>query len=121
MSTAKRIWPLLAAAMALPGCYSAYKVDVRNMADQPITVALFTAQSDGEGRTLDETRIGPGDRASVSGQTDGGQPVALQVDFEGNLGYPPTIDVAKGLTVINVVRTDEGSKGHIRLIEVPRP
>jgi hypothetical protein len=47
--------------------------------------------------------------------------MALEVDFAGNVGYPATLDLARGKTVVNIRRADEGSKGRIRIEEVPRP
>jgi hypothetical protein len=117
-------WIILAAfclPAAFAGCRAGYEVDLRNMADQPVTAKLVTQHADGAGSTLRQTRIGPGDRGSVFVQTEGGERVALEVDFAGNVGYPATLDLVKGKTVVNVVRIDEGSKGRIRLEEVQRP
>ena len=116
---------VIGSVFALPaivvGCRAGYDVDVRNLTDQPVHASLVTPHEDGAPRLLREVRLGPGDRGSMFVQTDAGQPVALSVDFAGNIGYPATLDLSKGQTVVNVTRVDEGSKGRLRLQEIPRP
>lgn len=115
----------VAAAFALPavivGCRAGYDVDVRNLTDQPVQARLVTPFGDGADQTLREIRLGPGNRGSMFAQTDSNQHVALSVDFAGNIGYPATIDLSHGKTVVNVTRVDEGAKGRLRLEEIPRP
>jgi hypothetical protein len=110
-----------AAAMALAGCRSGYDVDLRNLTDQPVVAKIATTHPDGAGRTLAQGRLGPGDRGSLFHQAEFGRRVWLEVDFEGNIGYPGTLDLMVGKTVVNVRRADEGSKGTIRLEEASRP
>lgn len=111
----------LAPLAALTGCRAGYEVDVRNLTDQPVSLRLATGHTDGAPLTLRTDRLGPGDRGSMFVQTDAGANVILEADFQGNVGHPATIDLAPGKTVVNVVRPDEGSRGTLRLEEVPRP
>jgi hypothetical protein len=115
----------VAALFALPallvGCRSGYEVDIRNLTDQPVSARIVTPFGDGANTTLAQKRLGPGDRGSLFRQTDSNQRVALEVDFAGNVGFPATIDLSPGKTVVNVRRTDEGTHGHVRLEEIPRP
>lgn len=99
----------------LSGCRAGYDVEVRNLADQPITARLVTGHVDGAGFTLRESFIGPGDNASLFVQRDENETVSLSVDFAGNVGQPATLGLAKGKTTVIVRRADEGSRGRIRL------
>lgn len=111
----------LAACASLPGCKSSYEVDVRNLTDQPVTVTLQRSWDRGS-MAMRQERIAPADRAGLGPvEVDRGTRVWVQVDFEGNVGYPGVLDLSRGLTVVNVRRVDEGSQGRIRLEEVPRP
>jgi len=91
------------------------------MTDQPLELRLNTPHPDGAPHPRAIGRAGPGDRTKLYLQTNGGERVWLQADFEGNVGYPATVDLTPGLTVVNARRIDEGSKGRIRLEEIPRP
>lgn len=112
---------LAAAPLALVGCRAGYEVDVRNMTDQPLSLRLNTPHSDGAPKPRATGRVGPGDRTKLYLQTYARERVWLEADFEGNVAYPATVDLTPGLTVVNARRVDEGSKGRIRLEEVPRP
>jgi hypothetical protein len=106
---------------ALAGCRSGYEVDIRNLADQPVVAQILTSHPDGASRLLAQDRLGPGDRRALFSQEDYFARVWLQVDFQGNQGHPATLDLARGKTVVNVKRTDEGSRGTIRIEETSRP
>lgn len=112
---------LFALPAILVGCRSGYDVDVRNLTDQPIHARLVTPHQDGANVKLRETRLGPGDRGSLFVQRDARERVALEVDFAGNIGYPATLDLVRGKTVVNVRRADTGAQGRLILEEVPRP
>jgi hypothetical protein len=112
---------VVAAPLALLGCRAGYEVDVRNMTDQPLNLRLNTPHTDGAPHARSVGRVGPGDRTRLFTQTYAKERVWLEADFEGNLGYPATLDLSPGLTAVNVRRIDEGSKGRIRMEEIPRP
>lgn len=112
---------LAIAALSLAGCRSGYEVDVRNLTDHPVNLRLSTPHTDGAPQTLAAKRLGPGDRGTMFTQAPSNAPVTLAADFQGNVGYPATIDLAPGLTVVNVRRPDEGSQGRLMLEELPRP
>src|SRR5688572_16410306 len=116
-----RIAALAAVSMVLFGCRAGYDVDVRNLTDQPITAKLTIPHTDGAPAVLREKYVGVGDRASLFVQQDTSKPVALVVDFQGNIGYPATVDLERGSTIVNVRRSDEGSRGRLQLETVPRP
>jgi hypothetical protein len=107
--------------LLLLGCRSGYDVDVRNQTDQPITARLQVPHTDGAPKTLQEKYIGIGDRDRLFIQRDRREPVSLVVDFKGNLGYPATLDLSRGATIVNVRRNDEGAKGRLMLEAIPRP
>lgn len=111
----------LAAPLALVGCRAGYEVTVHNLTDQPVDLRLNIPHTDGAPQPLTTGRVGPADRTTLHAQTDANQHVWLEADFHGNVGYPATLDLSRGLTVVNIRRIDEGSKGRIRIEEVPRP
>lgn len=124
----RRPWARAALVLALPalltGCRAAYDVQVRNLTDQPIGMALTAPFGDGADAALASGRLGPGDRGTLFKQVDAGTRVALRVDFAGNEGYPAVLDLSRGETVVNVRRVEgdgAGSKGRLRLEEIPRP
>jgi hypothetical protein len=119
--TSLRCLAILALPLALLGCRAGYDVDVRNLTDQPITAKLTVPHTDGAPQTLREKFVGVGDRASLFIQQDASKPVALVVDFQGNVGYPATLDLERGSTIVNVRRSDEGGRGRLQLESVPRP
>ena len=119
--TARAIALPLAAALGLAGCRSGYDVGVRNLTDQPVEVRLTTPHSDGAPMVLATKRLGPGDRGSMFTQVASGTAVPLEADFQGTVGYPATIDLSPGKTIVNVRRTDSGSQGRLMLEELPRP
>ena len=121
MTTLSKIVPLGLCAMALAGCRSGYDVDVRNLTDQPIVASIVTEHSNGGGQLLASQRLGPGDRTGLFSETASRQHVWLEADFAGNTGYPAKMDLMRGRTIVNVRRADQGSKGGLRLEEVPRP
>jgi hypothetical protein len=123
MKTSKlvRFGALMAVPLVLVGCRAGYDVDVRNLTDQPITAKLTAGHTDGAPLVLREKYIGIGDRTSLFVQRDANVPVALVVDFQGNIGHPATVDLSKGSTVVNVRRADEGSRGRLQLEVIPRP
>jgi hypothetical protein len=122
MDTTKAALLLAAPALlALAGCRSGYDVDVRNLTDQPISARLNVPFGDGAPRTLVERYVGPGERQNMFIQTDWGVHVSLAADFQGNVGYPAVMDLSRGQTIVNVRRADDGTRGKLRLEEVPRP
>jgi hypothetical protein len=114
----------IASVFALPalivGCRSGFDVDLRNMTDEPVHARLVTPHVDGASLTLAETRLGPGSHGSLFKQVDYTQPVALEVDAAGSTGYPVTMSLARGKTIVNIKRIDDGARG-LRLEETPRP
>ena len=107
--------------MALTGCYRGYEVEVRNLTDQPVMARIATNHPDGAPRYHRTGRAGPGDRTSMFMQAGATQRLILDVDFAGNVGYPATLDLGPGRTIVNVRRRDEGARGGIMLEEIPRP
>jgi hypothetical protein len=116
-----RLALLAALPMALVGCRAGYDVDIRNLTDQPITAKLSVPHTDGAPQTLQERFIGVGNREHLFVQRDAGERVSLVVDFRGNVGYPATLDLSRGATVVNVRRSDEGATGRLTLEALPRP
>lgn len=117
----QRCLAILILPFIMIGCRSGYDVEVRNLTDQPVTARLYRMHADGAPRTIVSRRAGPGDRASLFSQHDSMVRVMLEVDFAGNVGYPATLDLVRGRTIVNVRRVEEGTHGRIRLEEIPRP
>ena len=120
-TTLCRLSAALLVSLALAGCRSGYDVNVRNLTDQPVTAKLNVPFGDGAPRTTASRYIGPGDRQNLFVQTDYKVPVTLSVDFAGNVGYPATLDLSRGETVVNVRRSDAGPQGRLQLEAIPRP
>jgi hypothetical protein len=108
---------LLALSGFVVGCRAGYDVDVRNLTDQPITAKLTTPHTDGAPFVLTKRYVGVGDKGSLFIQREASEKVALTVDFEGNPGYPATVDLSQGATIVNVRRADPG---RVQLEIVPR-
>ncbi len=121
MLTLRHIVILSACVLPLAACRSGYDVDVRNLTDQPVVASIVTDHPNGGGQLLSSSRMGPGDRAGLFGQTDQPQHVWLEVDFAGNTGFPAKLDLFRGRTVVNVHRADQGSKGKLALEQLPKP
>ena len=121
INTVARFALLFALPLLLLGCRAGYDVEVRNLTDQPITARLQSMHRDGVPRAIATSRAGPGDRASMFEQVGGTERITLEVDFAGNVGYPATLDLSRGKTIVNVRRSDEGARGRITLEELPRP
>src|SRR5690606_18713327 len=110
-----------ATALALPlvGCAPPrYQVKVNNRTDQPVTAAVWE-QAEGMDRRRVSRFIGPEHDYTLRVQSKHGRNVWLSVDFAGNEGRPAELPLSTGLTVVNVRRTEEGSRGGIQLQEVP--
>ena len=106
----------------LGGCQTQVRVDVRNMADQPVNAELVWLYYEQTNPAIRQARIAPGDRTSIGPVTvPYGRQVTLVVDFQGNVGHPAELAMQPGRNVVNVRRADEGVAGRIRLEEVPRP
>jgi hypothetical protein len=120
-TTIRRAAAIALFPLALAGCRSGYDVNVRNLTDQPVTANLNVPFGDGAPRTLSSRYIGPGDRQNLFVQTDYKVPVTLAVDFAGNVGYPATLDLTRGQTVVNVRRSEPGPQGRLQLEAIPRP
>lgn len=114
---------LAGAAIVLGGCTTSYQVDVRNTTPQPVVVSLFQAQGGGQQVLVaPPKRIGPGDRDALgTAAVPQKWIVFLQADTPGNPGYPATLDLQPGLTVVNVSQEGQGQTGPVRLQTVPRP
>lgn len=95
-----------------------YQVKVNNQADQPVTAAVWE-QAEGMDRRRVSRFIGPQDSYTLRVQSKHGRNVWLSVDFAGNEGRPEALPLSTGLTVVNVRRIEEGSRGRIQLQEVP--
>lgn len=110
-----------AAALALPlvGCAPPrYAVRVTNLADQPVTASLWE-RAEGSSRARVSRYIGPQDTYTLSAESKAGRSFWLAVDFAGSERGPEELPLSRGLTVVNVRRIDEGSRGRIQLQEVP--
>jgi hypothetical protein len=110
---------LLTLALLLGGCAKSYSIDVRNLTDQPVTARVTGHKPLQPTRVLKDARLAPGDRVRIGpGHADSQTLVRLEVDFEGNIGPPRSLDLAPGRTIVNVHRTEEGARGGIRLQQV---
>jgi hypothetical protein len=110
-----------AAALAFPlvGCAPPrYSVKVNNLADQPVTATVWE-RAEGEDLRKVARYIGPQDSYTLQAESQTGRNVWLAVDFAGNERGPEELPLSRGLTVVNVRRVDEGSRGRIQLQEVP--
>ena len=107
---------IFAAAIAcLSGCRAGYNVEVRNLADQPVTARLVSGHFPDTAFTVQERFIGPGHNADLAIDRDENETITLSIDFAGNVGQPATLGLAKGKTSVIVRRSDQGSRGHIKL------
>lgn len=103
------------------GCETSYKVDLRNLTDQPADARIFARRVGEKNKLMAEGRLGPGDRRTLGPvYTRLPQPIFLEVDFRGNVGHVLELDLDSGTTVVNVHRREEGSLGTIELEVVPR-
>lgn len=107
--------------LALIGCTRGYEVEVRNLTDQPVVARISSPQRDGLPHYHRTSRAGPGDRANMTTRVGTTERMMLEVDFAGNVGYPATLDLSTGKTIVNVRRSDEGARGRITLEELHRP
>lgn len=101
------------------GCTAGYTADVRNDTAQPIGVALMRGSASGQPGTLAATRIGPGSRGQVSRfGLSSDLPVYIEVDAQGNPGYPPQMDLKPGLTVLRVTQDGNVPTGTMRIEKI---
>lgn len=108
------------ASVAGVGCTTAgYTADVRNDTAQPIGVALMRGSASGQPGTLAQARIGPGSRGQVSRfGLSSDLPVYIEVDAQGNPGYPPQMDLKPGLTVLRVTQDGNVPTGTLRIEKI---
>ncbi|MBM4109169.1 MAG: hypothetical protein FJ255_10235 [Phycisphaerae bacterium] len=111
------------AAGALTGCTTSYQVDVRNHTPQPVVVAIFQATGGGQQLAISPgKRIGPGDRDALATRAvPQDWVVFVQADTPGNPGHPARLDLAPGLTAVDVTQEGAGQTGPLRLRTAPRP
>lgn len=107
----------------LAGCTTSYQVDVRNQTPQPVVVAIFQASGGGQQSAISPgKRIGPGDRDAVyTRKVPQDWVVFVQADAPGNPGYPAKLDLAPGLTVVDITQEGVDQTGPLRLRTAPRP
>ena len=105
--------------LTLAGCRSAYDVTVRNLTDQPVTAKLDVPFGDGAPQHVTQRYLGPGQRGNLFVQTDYNVHVSLSVDSASNVGYPATLDLTRGQTVVNVLKSD--APGRLQLETVAHP
>ncbi len=112
---------LLAASLVGCGCTVGYTADVHNTTAQPIGVALMRADPSGQPGVLATERLGPGNRAQMSryGVSDNLK-VYLEVDAQGNPGYPAQMDLLPGLTVVKVTQDGNLPTGKLRVEQIAR-
>jgi hypothetical protein len=105
------------------GCTTSYQVDVRNQTPQPVVVAIFQARGGGEATAITPARwIGPGDRDGLATRAvPQDWAVFVQADTPGNPGHPARLDLAPGLTAVNVLQEGANQTGPLRLHVAPRP
>lgn len=107
----------------LGGCQrNSFAADIRNQTPQPVGAALSIIDNNGKASTVAQKRIGPGDRAQLAAPRS--VPLdwraSIVIDTPGNTAYPATLQLAPGLTVLNVHQQGDGQVGKLSLEEVPR-
>lgn len=116
-----RLWSmvgLLGAGLALTGCQTGYSAYVNNNTSQPVIAKMVDVQGK---RLLGSDRIGPNSKGILeAGRVPEGNEVILEVDNQGNPGYPPSMRLMPGRTVVNVVEESQTARSRIRLEVVPR-
>lgn len=109
------------AVLVLTGCTVGYTADVRNDTAQPIVAYLVRGDSSGQSNALALQRIGPNSRGELSRyNVPDGWKIYLQVDAQGNPGYPAQLDVLPGLSVVRVTQDGNLPTGKMRLERVSR-
>ncbi len=112
------LFGLFLGGVFLAGCQTGYSAIVNNNTSQPVIAQLIDTQGK---RLLASARIGPSSKTELSaGNVPEGNEVILEVDNQGNPGYPPTLRLLPGRTVVNVAEDSQTAKSRIRLEVVPR-
>jgi hypothetical protein len=110
-------------AAALGGCtyYVGYTADVRNETAQPVVATLMLANANGQPTELAGEGLGPGNRGEVVRYNVlNTYHVYLQVDAQGNPGYPAQMDLKPGLTVVKVLQDGNVPYGKLHLDRLDR-
>lgn len=106
-----------AALSGLSGCVSSYAVDVRNQTSQPLYVQLLQRPGGGGEPVLGTMRMGPGDRAAIGPAKVKTGYAYVQLDTKPNPGSPVTLDLAPGVTILDVTQTSDGPEGQLQVRE----
>ncbi|MGE3107807.1 MAG: hypothetical protein AB7G11_03110 [Phycisphaerales bacterium] len=109
---------LLLASVCVAGCKTGYSAYINNNTSQPVIAKLIDTRAK---QLLASDRIGPNSKTALEvGQIPEGNEVILEVDNQGNPGYPPTLRLLPGRTVVNVVEESQTARAKIHLEVVPR-
>lgn len=108
----------------LGGCQrNSFAADIRNQTPQPVGAALEHHRQQRQGEHCAQKRIGPGDLRAAGGPARSvplDWRASIVIDTPGNTAYPATLQLAPGLTVLNVHQQGDGQVGSSSLEEVPR-
>lgn len=109
---------LSAIGLVLAGCQTGYSAYVNNNTSQPVYAQLIDVRAK---KLLASDRVGPNSKTALEvGRIPEGNEVILEVDNQGNPGYPPSMRLLPGRTVVNVVEESQTARSKIRLEVVPR-
>lgn len=110
---------LLVSGLFLTGCQTGYSAYVNNNTSQPVIAKLIDTRA---GRLLASDRIGPNSKAALEvGQIPENNEVILEVDNQGNPGYPPSMRLRPGRTVVDIIEENpQTARSRLLLQIVPR-
>jgi hypothetical protein len=119
--TARRLIPLLLAAMVLPACAADYSADVANHSQRPVFAAIFE-QSPKAGFKMLSTGTIPPDGQKTVGPV---KPVSdasslfIIIDTSPNAKSGRRISLSKGTTRFEVVQFGDDPKAPIQVNQLP--
>jgi len=117
-----RVWRagvvgVFAAGLGLGGCSTGYSTTINNKTTQVLFASMNAVNAK---RTLDSARIGPNDKVMLSsGEVGDGEIVVFEADTQGNPGYPVSLRLSPGLTVLRVTQETKATDSPLKIEVVP--